>query len=282
MRTYRLKVAGAILLALLAVLGVAGQSSTPPQQPPGAPPAQPTAAEQAAIQRVFQATDPQQRLTLAEEFLTTYTESPLRGRAYAAAAEVYRMQNNYAKAVEYGERAIESSPRDAFSMILVADALAESSTATQADYQERLAKAEEYARRALQILPELFAAVPRRAEVPEEEYIKQRQYIEAQPHAALGYIYLRRNQYEQAEAEFTQAVQLNQWRPNAADYQRLGVVEMRLKKYEQAGAAFQRCAEIAGPADQSCKTQFDGVQRLIKIRGAAQPQEPPKPEKPQE
>lgn len=306
MRTNTRRVAGAAWLVLLGAIWAAAQ------QPPAAPPAPAKAEEQAAIQKIYQTVAPGERLALAEEFLTKYTESPLRSRAYAAAAEVYRMRNDFAKAVEYGERAIEFSPRDAFSMILVADALAEGPADPAQPVQDRLVKAEEYARRALQILPELFAAAPRRPDVPEEEFNKQRQYIEAQPHATLGYIYLRRNQYDQAEAEFIQAVQLNQWRPNVADYQRLGVVQMRLKKYPESATAFQRCAELNraaleqcqkdcgegtapdvegcrqrclqayGPALETSQKWFEGVQRLIKAQEAAKPPETPKPEKPQE
>lgn len=294
MTTYILR--GASLLALL-VLGVAGaaaqqqqqqekdkqqqqqQQSTQfgvAQQPStqlGAGPAPPTPEETAAIQTMNETSDPQQRLALVEEFLAKYPESALQGRAYAAAAEAYRMQNNFAKAIESGEQALQAFPRDAISMILVADSLAESSRPNQPDYQERLAKAEDYAQRALGILPEWFAGLTRRPEVPEEQYKERERYVEAQVHAVLGYVYLQKAQFAQAEEELKKAIEMAQSRPNAFDYLRLGAAQLVQKKYDEAGASLQRCVELGGGVAETCQQRLARVQALQKAQSAQPPTE---------
>lgn len=230
--------------------------------------------EQALLMKVLQARDPQERVTLAEEFLAKYAESPLRAQAYAAAAEAYEMQNNFDKAVEYGEKALELSPRFAGAMILVADALALGALPTQLDYEQRLTKAEDYARRALEILPEMLATRPRRPDVPEEQYELQKKYFEAQPHAVLGLVYLRRNQSQQAEEELKLATELNQMRPEAVDFQRLGIAHLRQREYADAVTAFERCVELGGPATADCRRRADDAQRRLQ----AEPSPEPKPQ----
>ncbi|MFQ5810332.1 MAG: tetratricopeptide repeat protein, partial [Armatimonadota bacterium] len=260
----------AILVVLLAIAGGAAQEreqqqqeQQQPEQPQAPPTPQPGEEERAAVLKVLGTTDPEQRVALGEDFLSQYPESPLRGRAYAAVAQGYRMQNNYAKAVEYGERALELAPRDAVSMLLVADSLAESSTPEQADFQERLAKGEDYARRGLELLPDLFAGMRRRPEVPAEQYEEQERFIEGQAHAILGSIYLRRDQFTEAEEELKRAAELTTMRPNPADFQRLGYAHLRQKEYADAETAFQRCVELGGAAGETCQKQLDAVRQLL-------------------
>lgn len=287
--------ASAVLLALLVVTTAASQMypPQPPQgqqpqaQPPGQQPAgppQPSQEEVAAIQKIVQTRDPQQRLALVDDFLAKFPESLLRSRAYAAAAEAYQAQSNFAKAVEYGEKALELAPRDAFSMLLVAESLAASGVPTQPDFQDKLTKAEGYVRRALEILPELFASMPHRPEVPAEQYKLEEQYVESQAHGILGFVYLRRAQYAQAEQqtklatqaeeELKLATQMNQKRPYDVDFWRLGTAHKLQKEYPEAEAAFQRCVELAGSAGDRCQRELDTVRRVQK---AQQPAEEKKP-----
>jgi len=255
------------LLFLLAVLAAAAQ-----QRAPGTQPAQPTVnPEIEAVQTILQMNDPQQRLTLVDQFLAEYPASQFRGTVLLAAAEAHRMQNDYDQAVEYGERALAINPRDAISLILVADSLSEGTHPNQADYEKKLNKAEEYSRRALAILPELFASVPHRPDVPEEQYKLRENYMEAQVHATLGFVYYRRKKFDDAEKELKLATDMNQLRPNAADYERLGVVQLEQKKYQEAKANFQRCQELGGVAFETCAKRIERVDKMLGTEPAPTP-----------
>ncbi|MFQ5777738.1 MAG: tetratricopeptide repeat protein [Terriglobia bacterium] len=265
-----------VLLAFWALAGATAQEKQEPQEPqPFGQQTQGPGDERADLQKIMQAGSPRQRLALIEKFLEQYPDSQYLGLAYSAAAQAYRRQNKFAQAVKYGEMALELSPNDVFSLILVADSLAESALPTQDDFQEKLTRAEDFARRALEVMPDLFANMPRRPEVPEEEYEKEMKMLEAQPHATLGFIHLRRNQFGEAETELQQAIELTQPSPNAHDYERLGIVEMRQKKYKDAGAAFQRCIEIDTSAATSCRKRLERIERILKVTGGqeSQPQE---------
>ena len=233
----------------------------------------PSAEEKAAAQKINETTDLQERLALVEQFLAKWPQSSLRGGVYAAASEAYRIQRNYDKAVEYGQQAIDLNPRDPLALMTVADSLAEGAVSVQPDYQEKLARGEEYCRRALEILPELFAKAGSRSDMPEEEAKVQQKYFEAQPHATLGYIYLRQNDYPRAIEELKLATELNQYRPDGMDFLRLGVAQFRAKQYAEAETSLQRCVEIGGPAGETAQRQLVSVRRLL------QAQQPPSEEK---
>ncbi len=227
------------------------------------PPAGPTPEEQLAIEELMRADNAQERLDLALQFLENYPESVFRGRAYATAAEAYRMINDYARAIEYGERALELSPQDAVTMIIVADSLVESSLPTRENYQDQLARAQDYVARALEILPELFAAMEHRPEVPEEEYLRQQNYVEAQAHAVLGYVYYRQRAYEQAEAELKQSIRLAPDRPNPMDFFRLGYTHVRQREYQEARDVFQQCVELMGERARGCQQQLERMEVIL-------------------
>ena len=224
----------------------------------------------------MQAQDPQQRLALVHQFLSSYSESLLRSRTYAAGAEAYRMQNNFDQAIEYGEKALELSTRDPFVLILLADALSEGTASTASDLHQRLTRAEEYARQAIEFLPGMFAAVPRPSGMSEEQFRMQWNYIEAQPHATLGFIYLRRQDYARAEEELQQATALNRIKPNAVDFLRLGFAHIRQEEWAEAKATLERCLEIGGSTALTAQQHLEEVAERLQEQGNSQPDPPEK------
>ena len=271
-------------VVLICALPAAGAFSPAPQQQEEPPlgsvsevaPAQSSPKEMAAFQVLVQTRDPQQRLALVRQFLSSYPESSFRNRTYAAGAEAYRMQGNFDQAVEYGEKALELSGRDPLVLILLADALAEGAVSTVSDAQQRLSRAAEYARQALGLLPDMFAAAPQPPDVSSEQFQMQWDYIEAQPHATLGFIYLRRQDYARAEEELQQATTLNRIKPNAVDFLRLGFAHMRQEEWVDAKAAFDRCREIGGSAAATAQQQLEEVAKKLQEQGDTQSDPPEK------
>lgn len=262
------------LLAAAAVGGAQEQQQEQQQQQPafGLPANQPTPEEVEAYTKIATTRNAEERLALVQEYLAKFPESLLKGRVYASAAEAYRMQNKYAQVIEYGEKAVEDSQgRDAFSMLLVADALAESSLVIHADYKEKLARAEQHATRALELLPELFASMQRRPEVPEEEYAKQQRRAEALGHAILGNVYFRRQEHAKAVEELNKAIATEGYEPDAVDFQRLGFSHLRQQQLKEAEAAFQMCVDRGGSAGADCRQRLTTVQERIAAQEKPQP-----------
>lgn len=244
----------------------------------------PSPEEMAAAQRLLEVTDPQQRLAVVESFLSQYPNSQFRSRAYLAGAEAYRMQGNFEKTVEYAENAKQLAPGDPFAMILMADALVEGARPGQSDYAQKLTRAEENARQALELIPTTFAPERRRPEVPEEQYTAQKNYVEAQPRATLGFVYIRRGDFARAEEELKKATELNSMRPNAVDFMRLGYAQARQGQWSAAKAALERCIEIGGAVAVNARQLLDEVEKNLAAQPKPEspPQQPPPPERPPE
>ncbi len=264
-------VVAALLLCAVPSLSAQAQQGQQSQEQPKLEDVRPqTNPELEAVQQILQTNDPKTRVTLTESFLSQYPESPYRRNVFVAVSGAYRILENFEKAIEFGEKALELDPRDPVTLLIVSDSLSEGSKPEMENYEMRLSRAEDYSRRSLTLLPEVFAALPRRPEVPEEQYRLQEQYLEAQAHATLGYIHYRRKNLADAEQELRMAIELNQYSPNPADFERLGVVQAEQRKLEDARTAFQRCVEIGD-------AQFKSTcgRRLEMLDQAAQPQAKP-------
>lgn len=268
------------LLALLALPAAAFTSQSQPQAQ--AQPAPPAETDSSVLQQILQSNDPAVRMQLVDKFLATFPESRYRAYALAAGAESARMRNDFDKAIEYGEKALAMDPNYTVALILVADSLSEGSQPSQPDYQERLQKAENYSKHALELLPAFFASWQRSPDVPAEQYELQEDSIAAQVHATLGYVYYRRNELPAAETELKLATDLNQLRPNSADFERLGIVQVQQKKYDLARDSFQRCVETLGPSSDVCQRRLEVLEKMIEQEKAKGTEKPKETEKPQE
>ena len=247
------------VLALVVALAVTapGQEESAPPQEPGPDP------QIEAAQNVLQPRNPEQQIELADQFIQDYPDSPHLSRIYMAAADAHRRLSHFDQAVEYGKKSIELEPGNIISLLVVCDSLSEGAKEGDAGYEERLSEAEEYSQRALSLLPEYGQSIPRRPDMPEEQYKLQEQFLEAQARATLGYIYLRRKQFAEAERELTLAIELNQLQPSAADFERLGVVQVEQQKYQEASQSFLRCSEIGGASFSTCERRLQMVKESL-------------------
>lgn len=251
-----------------------GQEGQQAQQPPVNP-------EIEAAQAVMSSADPEEQAKLAADFIQQYPTSPYKGQVLLMAAGAHRMLNHFDDAVKYGELALEVNQQDPIAMLLIADALSEGADASAPNYQQRLSRAENYSHQALDLVPQLFANAPRRPDVPEEQYKMREQYMEAQAHATLGFIYLRREQNAEAEKELRLATEMNQLRPNAADYERLGVALFDQGKYAEAKDVFTKCFDYGGPAFDNCNKRREVAEQKLKQEPQLTPPPAQQPEQPQ-
>jgi tetratricopeptide (TPR) repeat protein len=244
---------GSTLAVLLAVAAsLTAQLPQPGQFGSGA-----LSAEEEEVTRITNEKNSEQRLALINDFLARFPESQFRGSVYYSAAEAYLLQGNHAKVVEYGERALEFAPKNSMAMVVVATSLAESSKTSDPDFQEKMAKAEDYAQRGLALIPENFSPMnmKRRPDVPEEEYVKAQRHAEALGHSTLGLVHLQRKQYAEAKPELEKALEL---KPSSWDSYRLGVANFVLRDFPAAEASYQRCLDLQRADLQSCQERCSG------------------------
>lgn len=252
----------------------------PPSQQEAKPrlltlPSQRALEERATVMEIIQTTEPQRRLELGEVFLQEYPDSPFMARVLLAMAEAYRMQGNFEKTIEVGEKVLEQNPGNLLARILLADALVEGTLPSQTDAPARYQRVEKLAREALDIIPTAYPATARPPGVEQEQYDRQRRYVEAQPHASLGFLYLRQKDYLRAEDELKKAVELNQLRPNGTDHLRLAFAHIRQAEWAEAKAVLDRCVALGGATSVLAQEQLEIIRKKL---SSQTPSEKPQPE----
>ena len=268
----------ALMLAVALAGSAQGQEPTSPATEGDGPrmaslPSAEAIAERDALKIILDTPKPEDRLVQVEEFLARFPGSPLRSRALLAAAESYRMLGNFTKAIESAEAVLASEPDDVIAKILLADALVEGAVPSQAEYAGRATRAEGLALEAINGLAALYTEARRPPTVTPGDFDGERRFVESQPHATLGFIYLRREEFEQAEAQLRLSIELNVLSPNGADHLRLAYVHMQQSEWADAESVLDRAFEFGG----SVAVAAHQYRQVLEERRSAMNQGSPEP-----
>ena len=154
--------------------------------------------------------------------------------------------------LENGTKSIELDPKNLYSLVIMAEVLPQPQVANRggdAEKEKTLARAENYATQALQLVEQL----PRQAAETDEQFAKRKTLIAATPHSSLGMVHLLRAQMSltgtdagelvKAEQEYQTAISMSE-QPNATDHFRLGEIRSMLNKVDGAIEAFTKAAEL--------------------------------------
>jgi len=261
--------AGALTVFLLCRAASAeaqsGQQSQQPsqQQPPADKEKQPNPAplsmdnapaspeEDSASKTVQQATDPNKRIQLAEEFLQKYPQSRYRASMYQALVSGYFATQQVPKMLEAGEKEVELNPNDAPVLAVMGQALARTYNAKAPDAAKQLDKAELYSKRAIEITPTLSKP----ENLTDEAFSNAKNDTLVMAHSGLGLVYIRRGKFSEAIPELEQSVRAdNHPDPDPVNYYLLGVADKQTSHFEAAAAAFSKCATVQSTLQATCKT----------------------------
>jgi len=206
----------------------------------------------------------------AEEFLVKFPDSELKAIVYRLEMQAYQQKNDFLNMKETGEKALKEDPNDAVTLILLASAIPERTRENDLDRDQKLAQAEDYAKRALVAVDKLEKPSP---QMPDADWEKVRNDARAQSYAALGLVALQRKQYQTAEEAFKKAVDM-QSQKDPVVFWRLGLAYEFTKKYEQAREAFKQAVDLGGVqagGRDLAKEELQRVEEFLKKRqsGAA-------------
>jgi tetratricopeptide (TPR) repeat protein len=210
-----------------------------------------TAEEHRDMQAIQNELDPDRALQLVKEFETKYPNSPLLTWAYFMGANAYQQKQDLEHTIEYGEKSLKLKNDNLMSLIVLCTMLPQPQLmkGSEIDKEQKLTKAENYAKQALQLIDQL----PRQPNDTDEIVQKRKAELSREPHSALGMIHLQRSsmglagpdkdELAKAEEEYQQAVTLGE-RPNPTDYYRLGEARASLNKIDDAIQAFTKAGEL--------------------------------------
>jgi len=217
------------------------------------------AEEDAAIQafRAVPTTDMAKKDQLGEEFLQKYPQSRYRPEVYSLLVRGYLSLNQIDKMETIGDKEIELNPNDAQTLAIMGSTLPRVMSASTPDPQKRLDKAEQYSKKALEVLPTLVKP----AELSDADFLKAKDQTSALAYSGLGIVAVRRSKFAEAIPNFEQAVKLDPV-PDPVNFYLLGISNEKTSHFEDAVNAFTKCAAVPGGLQTTCKTGAEEAKKM--------------------
>jgi tetratricopeptide (TPR) repeat protein len=187
---------------------------------------------------IYRNRDPQSTVALANQFAATYPESEFLGLVYEHQALAYQEINDYEGVLRAGTEALALSPRNIKVLVTLALAIPNGVNG-RSDLTQLLAKAEDYAHRALKELDE--KKIPQ--ELALEKWERLKGGLESECHEALGHISMKRGDISGAVREFRTAA-LGNPQPHGRQFLRLSSAYELAGQYEAAEQSAKHDAEV--------------------------------------
>jgi tetratricopeptide (TPR) repeat protein len=263
-------VLAASLLACSAAFGQA-PTTTPPTPAPGQPNKQaapltlegappPVSAEEDAAFKTFRDAsndDPAKKDQASADFLQKYPQSRYRAEIYSWQVRYYFSKGQIDKMEASADKELEQAPNDAQTLAIVGSALPRAMNANTPEPQKRLAKAEQYSQKALDLLPTL----PKPDNMTDEAFKKAKDMTSALAYSGLGAVAFRRGKFADAIPHFEKAVQLDP-QPDPVNYYLLGLCNEKASHFDDAVTAFTKCSDIPSGLQAACKSGIDEAKKL--------------------
>jgi tetratricopeptide (TPR) repeat protein len=213
----------------------------------------PVNAEEDAAAKAFQAmpnTDLPKKIAAGEDFLKKYPDSRYRSVIYSALVFDYIQTNNSDKAFEIGDKEVALKPDDVQTMAVLSQTMTRAMGANTPEPEKRLAKAETYAKRAIEITPTL----PKPEGMPDQNFVAAKNETLTMAHSGLGLVYLRQGKYNDAIPELEQSLKIDpNPAPDPVNLYLLGMANVKASHFDEAAIAFNKCAALPGSLQNSCK-----------------------------
>jgi tetratricopeptide (TPR) repeat protein len=190
-----------------------------------------------AYLRVLAATTPKTVIEAAADFEKQWPGSALRGHVYQLELEAFRALGDAPRAIQAGEKALQSLP-DNLAVLADLSLL----LANGARDPARLNRAEQCARKLLELVKGF--RLPKW--IPPRQWLEDQARLCSQAHAALGLVANQRGQISVAIREFETAVSLAP-APDATQIYRLGVLYHAAGRDDEARKTFERAAVMNQP-----------------------------------
>ena len=193
------------------------------------------------------ATDPDARIAAIENVLTNFADTEFKIFLLQDALQLEERKGDFAQVVFYGERLLEADPKNAFALVTLAGETARHTREFDLDKEEKLAKADKYAKAALEDAKDMRKP---RADITDAQWEGVQKDVQAQAYEALGQTATMRKKYDDAIADFKQALAV-QATPDPATYVRMGQAYEDSGKLDDATDAFDKAINIPTPMRRS-------------------------------
>ena len=240
--------------------GEKAPSTTAPLTLNAAPP--PVSAEEEAAMKVFRdapLTDVPKKNQMGEDFVQKYPQSRYRVEVYNWLVKGYYGTGAIDKMEVAAEKELAIQPDDATTLAIMGQTLPRAMNASTPDKDKRLLKAEQYSKKALELIPTL----QKPPGLTDEQFTAAKNQTSAMAYSGLGLVAYRRGKFEDAIPSLEQSVKLDP-NPDPVNYYLLGVANEKGSHFDDAIAAFTKCASLPGGMQATCKSGIEEVKKLEK------------------
>jgi tetratricopeptide (TPR) repeat protein len=217
-----------VLVAIMALTGTAALAQLPPAGAVGATPKPKSKEEAAAIKKITDAKTDDERIAAVDALITGFPTTAFKATALTEAADSADHKGDFAKAVTYGEMAIEADPKGFYDLILVARELAQHIGKNDLDKEEKLGKVEKYATQALMLIPAAVKPAVGMSDADWNSFKAQQTYL---AHLSLGLAADKRGKPDVEVSEYKAALEAL---PDPVTMARLAAAYNDNKQYSEA------------------------------------------------
>jgi tetratricopeptide (TPR) repeat protein len=193
-------------------------------------------SEQEALIAIQGEQDPAAKIKKIDDFLKKFADTDYKAILYSQAAQISEQLGDGTKVIIYSELALEADPKAYQPMLMIASELARSTRENDLDKDEKLAKAEKYARAAMEIAPTAPKPNP---QIPDAQWEEVKKEFVGDAHRDLGMVASVRKKYDVAIAEFKQAIEIPH-DPDVPTYIRLAAAYNDNKQPDEALAVLAK------------------------------------------
>jgi tetratricopeptide (TPR) repeat protein len=220
------------------------------------PGAAPNAEELAAV-KAFQEmpnTDVPKKIAAGEEFLKKYPDSQYRPMVYSALTLEYIQSGNTEKAFEVGDKEVTLKPDDVQTLAVLGQTIPRAMSANTPEPEKRLAKAEDYSKRAIEVTP----TIAKPEGMADQNFVAAKNSTLAMAHSGLGLVYFRRGKFNEAIPELEQSVKIDpNPTPDPVNLYLLGLANQKASRFDDAAVAFNKCAAVNSKLQATCRSGAD-------------------------
>jgi tetratricopeptide (TPR) repeat protein len=235
------------------------KSKTPEATPLTLDAAPPVSAEEDAAFKAFQAvplSDHDKRIELGEAFLQKYPQSRYLPTIYGSLTIAYMQANQIQKMLDIGDKAVALTPNDVTTLAILSQTISRVTNSNTPNAAQQLAKAEDYSKKAIEIVPTL----PKPPNLTDEAFAAAKNQALVAAHSGLGLVYVKRGKNQEAIPELEASIKLDPT-PDPVNYYLLGIANKSTSHFEDAIAAFNKCAEIPSSMQPTCKAQAEDAKK---------------------
>lgn len=198
-----------------------------------------------AFMKVQNAATVQERAAAGGEFIATFPNSEAVGLASYMTMLSYQQLNDFDNMLLYGGMVLDSNPAAGMkvgTLISLANAIPLRTREFDLDKEEKLGRAEDYAKEAMTLIPTIVKMDPN---MSDDEWLATKMDFMSQCHEAIGSVSLKRENYAEAEASLKKALDMS---PNPTPFTMYNLATALSKqgKKEEASEMADRCTAGGG------------------------------------